>query len=332
MIRSHEEAVSIGAGSAVLENCTVIGKPGMGVAIGRRTVFGHRCTIVGATVGDLCEIGNGSTMLPGCVLGDRVFLGEGTLVPAGARLPDASVWVGRPVRKLRDATDADVDRRCGMRDGDLSIPDEPTLTYHPEERDAVGTLYAYKDQTPKIGHDTVLFDSAEFTGDVRIGRDCIIGAGVKIIGDSHGPVRIGDRVQILENTVLHLLPDNQLLIGDDCVIGPAAMIHGRVIGDGCVIEPGAIVSDWSTLGHGCRVTAGIVLVQRSEFPDRSLISGCLAERTGETRPPLDRRPGRSPTTRSPPSRASAADLARCAVIHCGHLRVIRRSRSSPAPP
>jgi hypothetical protein len=29
-------------------------------------------------------------------------------------------------------------------------------------------------------------------------------------------------------------------------------------------------------------------VQRSEFPDRSLISGCLAERTGETSPPLAR--------------------------------------------
>jgi len=154
VIRSHEEAVSIGAGSAVLENCTVIGRPGMGVAIGRRTVFGHRCTIVGATIGDLCEIGNGSTMLPGCVLGDRVFLGEGTLVPAGARLPDASVWVGRPARKLRDATDADVDRLRGLRGGDLSIPDEPTLAYHPEERDAVGTLYAYKDHTPEIGRGT----------------------------------------------------------------------------------------------------------------------------------------------------------------------------------
>ena len=31
-----------------------------------------------------------------------------------------------------------------------------------------------------------------------------VGAGVKIIGDSHGPVRIGSRVQILENAVLHL--------------------------------------------------------------------------------------------------------------------------------
>ena len=56
----------------------------------------------------------------------------------------------------------------------------------------------------------MLFDSAEITGDVVVGAGSVIGAGVKIIGDSHGPVRIGARVQILENTVLNLLPDNEL--------------------------------------------------------------------------------------------------------------------------
>jgi hypothetical protein len=30
------------------------------------------------------------------------------------------------------------------------------------------------------------------------------------------------------------------------------------------------------------------VTQRSQFPDRSLISGCLAERTGQTSPPLAR--------------------------------------------
>lgn len=45
---------------------------------------------------------------------------------------------------------------------------------------------------------------------------------MKIIGDAQGPVRIGERVQILENTVLHLLPDSDLVIGDDVTIGPVA--------------------------------------------------------------------------------------------------------------
>ena len=77
-----------------------------------------------------------------------------------------------------------------------------------------------------------LFPTAEITGDVVVGERTIIGAGVKIIGDSHGPVRIGDDVQILENTVLHLLPDNDLVIGDGVIIGPGAMIHGCRIGAG----------------------------------------------------------------------------------------------------
>ena len=38
-----------------------------------------------------------------------------------------------------------------------------------------------------------------------IGECTIIGAGVKIIGDSRGPVRIGNDVQILSNAVLDLL-------------------------------------------------------------------------------------------------------------------------------
>ena len=84
----------------------------------------------------------------------------------------------------------------------------------------MGRLYAYRDKTPQVAESAVLFDSAEITGDVVVGEGSIIGAGVKIIGDSHGPVRIGARVQILENTVLHLLPDNELVVEDDVVIGP----------------------------------------------------------------------------------------------------------------
>ena len=68
----------------------------------------------------------------------------------------------------------------------------------------MGRLYAYRNKTPRIADTAVLFDSAEITGDVMVGDGSIIGAGVKIIGDSHGPVRIGSRVQILENAVLHL--------------------------------------------------------------------------------------------------------------------------------
>jgi carbonic anhydrase/acetyltransferase-like protein (isoleucine patch superfamily) len=93
-------------------------------------------------------------------------------------------------------------------------------------------------------------------------------------------VRIGDDVQILENTVLHLLPDNDLVIEDGVVVGPGAMVHGCRIGTGSVIEPGAIVCDGSVLGAGCVVRAGAVVKQRSRFGPSTDIDGLPAVDVG----------------------------------------------------
>jgi carbonic anhydrase/acetyltransferase-like protein (isoleucine patch superfamily) len=270
----------------VLENSVVISSAVIPTVVGRRTTFGHRCLIVGATIGDLCEIGNASILMPGARIGDRVFLGEGTLVPAGMSLPDDVVAVGRPARVIRTASAADLDRLRALRGGDLSIPPHTSTRIEPTlEGLGMGQLYAYRDIVPTIADSAFLFPSAEITGDVVVGERSVIGAGVKIIGDSHGPVRIGNDVQILENTVLHLLPDNDLIIDDGAVVGPGAMIHGCHIGARSVIEPGAIVCDGSTVGADCVVRAGAVVKQRSHFPDGVEIDGFPAADVGRIDPP-----------------------------------------------
>jgi carbonic anhydrase/acetyltransferase-like protein (isoleucine patch superfamily) len=291
VVRSVDGHVRIGAGSMVLENSVVIGRPGLETTIGHRTVFGHRCTIIGATVGDLCEIGNGSTLLPGARLGDRVFLGERTLVPPGVHIAADSVAVGKPARVVRAASEADLARLLGLRDGDLSLPSNTELldiTGHQEVGPTMGQLYAYRDKTPVVAPTARVFDSAEITGDVVVGEGSIIGAGVRIIGDSHGPVRIGACVQILENTVLHLLPNNELILEDDVIIGPACMIHGCHIGARTIVEPAATVCDWSRVGADSIVGAGAVVKQRARFADHSAIDGFPATQVGtvDGSPPL----------------------------------------------
>jgi carbonic anhydrase/acetyltransferase-like protein (isoleucine patch superfamily) len=292
VVRAHGAAVSIGNYSAILENGVVIGTPEHPVRVGQRTVFGHRATIVGAAIGDLCEIGNGAILMPGSRLGGGCILGEGTLVPPGTVIPAGSVLVGRPPHVIRSATDADRERLAVLRQHQTGLTDYPgTIVRRPMRAgERMGTLYAYRDKTPSIGAGTLLFDSAEITGDVVVGEDSLIGAGVKIIGDSHGPVRIGSRVQILENTVLHLLPDNELVIEDDAVIGPGAMIHGCHIGRGSIVEPGAIVCDGSAVGAESVVRAGACVKQRDRFGDRSILDGFPAKLAGTlTGPPP--RPG-----------------------------------------
>ena len=75
VVRSHEATVSIDNHSAVLENSCVVGTGAHPVSIGQRTVFGHRCQVIGARIGNLCEVGNGSILMPGAVLGDGCILG-----------------------------------------------------------------------------------------------------------------------------------------------------------------------------------------------------------------------------------------------------------------
>jgi carbonic anhydrase/acetyltransferase-like protein (isoleucine patch superfamily) len=280
VIRSTDGAVEVGTGSAVLENSVVVGRATMPTNIGRRTTFGHRCLVIGATVGDLCEIGNVAKLMPGARLGDRVFLGEGTLVPPGMTLPSDVVAVGRPARVIRAASAADRARLLVLRGGDLTIPPVTAITVTSTEESGMGQLYAYHGIVPTIAASAVMFPTAELTGDVVVGERTIIGAGVKIIGDSHGPVRIGSDVQILENTVLHLLPDNDLIIEDGVIIGPGAMIHGCRIGAGSVVEPGAIVCDGSVLGAACVVRAGAVVKQRSTFAAGTTVDGFPAVAVG----------------------------------------------------
>ena len=275
VIRTPGGAVELGAHSVLLENGVAIGTAEQPVSIGQKVVFGHRCVVIGAAVGDLCEIGNGSILLAGARLGRGCILGEGTLVPPGTMVPDEAVVVGRPGRTVRRVSQSDRERLLRLRGGDLSLPPyllQPLSGSMPAGA-AMGRVYAYLDKEPRIDQSAVLFDSAEITGDVTIGPGAIIGAGVKIIGDSHGPVRIGARVQILENAVLHLLPDNELVLEDEVVIGPAAMIHGCRIGRGAVVEPAAIVCDYSVVGEESVVRAGALVKQRARFPARAVLEG-----------------------------------------------------------
>ena len=120
VVRAHGAAVSIGNYSAILENGVVIGTAEHPVRVGQRTVFGHRAAIVGAAVGDLCEIGNGAILMPGSRLGSGCILGEGTLVPPGTVIPAGSVLVGRP-----PGDPVGHGRRPGAAGGTAPAPDQP---------------------------------------------------------------------------------------------------------------------------------------------------------------------------------------------------------------
>lgn len=283
ILRSIKDSITIDNSSWVLENSVLIGTPESPLKVGSKTVFGHKCIAIGAEIGDLCEIGNGVVFLPNSKIGNMCIFGEGTLIPEGSVIPDASVVVGRPGRIIRKLTEEDKKMISRMRGNDISLTRYVENIVENQARDGenMGKLYEFNDKYPQVSESAIIYDSAEITGDVIIGNDTVIGSGVRIIGNSHGPVKIGDNVQILENSVLHLLPDNELIINDNVTIGPGCIIHGTNIGANSIIESGAIVCDYSKLGKNTLVKSGSLVKQRSDFQDNQILEGFPAKPIGE---------------------------------------------------
>lgn len=283
IVVSSDDSVKIGNSSWILENSVIIGTKDNPVSVGEKTVFGHKIIAIGCEVGDLCEIGNGVIFLPGSKIGNMCILGEGTIIPEGMVIPDKSVVLGRPARILRKLSDDDLLMIKSMRSNNINLEGYTENIICCKGDEIVANIYEFNGILPELDESVVLTGSCEITGDVKIGKNTKIRSGVKIIGNSHGPIIIGDNVDILENSVLHLLPDNQLVIEDNVTIGPGCIIHGTTIGKNSIVEAASIVSDYSEIGDNSLIKSGSLVKQRDDFPNNSIIEGFPAKILGKNK-------------------------------------------------
>ena len=113
-----------------------------------------------------------------------------------------------------------------------------------------------KGDTPIIGERAFLAETATIIGTVTMGDDCSIWYGAVLRGDV-GAIRIGDRVNIQDNAVLHATyQKSECIIGNDVIIGMGAIVmDNTVVPDGTIIAAGAVVPANQTLEPG--IWAGI---------------------------------------------------------------------------
>ena len=109
--RGDVNSIMIGARTNIQDGCilhvTHDGKfspGGFALKIGDDVTVGHRVTLHACAVGNLCLIGMSSTVMDGAVLGDKLILGAGSLVPNGKRLEGGYLYVGSPAKRVRELT------------------------------------------------------------------------------------------------------------------------------------------------------------------------------------------------------------------------------------
>ena len=128
---------------------------------------------------------------------------------------------------------------------------------------------------PTIGRDVWIAPSAVLVGDVHVGDRASIWFGAVLRGDS-SRITIGAGASVQDNAVIHCAHDLPTVIGEDVIVGHAAMLEGCVIEDGALVGMGAIVLQRARLGAGSMLAAGAVLSERREIGPGMLAAGVPA--------------------------------------------------------
>jgi carbonic anhydrase/acetyltransferase-like protein (isoleucine patch superfamily) len=134
-------------------------------------------------------------------------------------------------------------------------------------------LRPFREVLPKV-HPTAYIDqSAQVIGDVQIGEESSVWMNVVIRGDVN-TIRIGDRTNIQDGTVIHVMRGTHpTRIGHEVTVGHAAILHGCTIRDRVLIGMGAMLLNGADIGEDSIVAAGTLVPEEKKFPARSLLMG-----------------------------------------------------------
>ncbi|HHW4413613.1 gamma carbonic anhydrase family protein [Citrobacter freundii] len=73
--------------------------------VGEDVTVGHKVMLHGCVIGNRVLVGMGSILLDGVVVEDDVMIGAGSLVPQNKRLESGYLYLGSPVKQIRPLSD-----------------------------------------------------------------------------------------------------------------------------------------------------------------------------------------------------------------------------------
>ena len=130
---------------------------------------------------------------------------------------------------------------------------------------------------PQIHPTAFVEQSAQVIGDVHLGEESSIWFNATVRGDVHY-IRIGDRSNIQDNSVIHVRHHSHpTILEDQVTVGHSVTLHGCYIERGALIGIGSVVLDDVRVGAYSIVAAGSVVSPGTIIPPHSLVMGLPAK-------------------------------------------------------
>jgi len=142
------------------------------------------------------------------------------------------------------------------------------------------SLYEFEGKRPQIADSAFVHPEAKLIGGVNIGEGCYIGPGAVLRGD-WGHINVSDGSNIQENCIIHAAPDSVAEMGPESHIGHGAIIHGAKLGKHVMVGMGAILDEEVVIGDGCIIGAACFVPRGMILPTRKIVVGVPAKVAGD---------------------------------------------------
>ena len=131
----------------------------------------------------------------------------------------------------------------------------------------------YRGKYPRIAASAYIDPAAVVIGDVVIGEDSSIWPRTVVRGDVHY-IRIGNRTNVQDGCVLHVMKDQYpLVLGDEVTVGHSVTLHGCTVESRVLIGMGCIILNGAVIGSNSIIAAGTLITERTVIPAGSLVLG-----------------------------------------------------------
>jgi carbonic anhydrase/acetyltransferase-like protein (isoleucine patch superfamily) len=107
VLRGDIEPIRIGSSSNIQDGSVVHTMIGSPVVVGDWVTVGHRAVLHGCTIENHCLIGMGAILLNDVRVGEGSIIAAGALVPEKTVVPPRSLFLGVPARFKRELTESD---------------------------------------------------------------------------------------------------------------------------------------------------------------------------------------------------------------------------------
>lgn len=133
-------------------------------------------------------------------------------------------------------------------------------------------LYEFDGKRPRAPDDSFVHPLAVLIGDIEVGHECLIAPGVSIRAD-FGPVKIGNRSNVQDNSVIHVNPDSQIIIEEDVTIAHGALLHDVHIKSRCMIGMSAVLLFGVICEEDVFVSVGSIVPKGMHVPAGKIVAG-----------------------------------------------------------